>query len=100
MTRDGAACHAPSTAAQTETRGLAWVLGAFVICPCHLPFTLAVFATLLSGTAIGALIAGHPYAAGTAITAAWVAATWRGIVHLRSARIASASNGTTTRSAS
>ena len=39
-----------------------------------------------SGTAAGALITGHPYIAGAAITAAWLAATWRGIHHLRLAR--------------
>jgi mercuric ion transport protein len=90
-------CPAPSTVRQTENRGLAWVLGAFLICPCHLPLTLAVFATLLSGTAIGALIAGHPYVAGAAITAAWMAATWRGITHLRSTRTVAASDSASTR---
>src|SRR6478735_3513435 len=78
MSTNGPVCPVPTSSTHTERRGLAWVIGAFVICPCHLPLTLGLAATLLSGTAAGALITGHPYIAGTAITAAWVAATWRG----------------------
>jgi mercuric ion transport protein len=77
-------CTVPTR--RTEARGIAWVIGSLVICPCHLPITLSLAATLLSGTALGALISGHPYLAGAAITAAWVAAMWRGIHHLRSAQ--------------
>src|ERR1700737_4022126 len=58
-----------------ETRGLAWVIGAFVICPCHLPLTLGLAAALLGGTAAGAPLRGHPIAAGTIITVTWAAAT-------------------------
>ena len=84
-------CPSPSTVRQTENRGLAWVVGAFLICPCHLPVTLAVIAALLSGTAAGTLITAHAYVAGAIITAAWIAATWRGIAHLRAARTPAAS---------
>lgn len=68
-----------------ERRGLAWVIGAFVICPCHLPLTLGLAATAFSGTALGALVTGHTYSAAAIITSAWLAATWRGFHHLRSA---------------
>ena len=91
-------CPTPSAIRRTENRGLAWVVGAFLICPCHLPVTLAVFATLLSGTAIGTLITGHSYLAGAVITLVWISATWRGIRHLRSARTVAASDGTSARS--
>ena len=70
---------------QLENRGLAWVIGAFLICPCHLPLTLWVAAALLSGTAAGALLRGHPYVAGAVITVVWLAATWHGIRHLHAA---------------
>ncbi|HJZ74753.1 MAG TPA: hypothetical protein VKE51_23615 [Vicinamibacterales bacterium] len=73
------------TPGQAENRGLAWVLGAFVFCPCHLPLTLSAIAALLSGTAAGALLREHVYVAGTAVTAIWAAATWRGIRYLRAA---------------
>ncbi|PYR26619.1 MAG: hypothetical protein DMF98_08435 [Acidobacteria bacterium] len=61
------------TPEQAENRGMAWVMGAFLICPCHLPLTLGLAATLLSGTAAG-------------VTAIWLAGTWRGIQYFRSAR--------------
>jgi hypothetical protein len=86
MITSGPVCPVPTSSTHAERRGLAWVIGAFVICPCHLTLTLGLAATLLSGTAAGALITGHPYIAGAAITAAWVAATWRGIHHLRLVR--------------
>ncbi|HMF95562.1 MAG TPA: hypothetical protein VKE96_14775 [Vicinamibacterales bacterium] len=73
------------TPEQAQNRGLAWVLGAFVFCPCHLPLTLWAIAALLSGTAAGALLREHVYVAGTAVTAIWAAATWRGIQYLRAA---------------
>src|SRR5947207_1015021 len=72
-------------APSTETRGLAWVIGAFVICPCHLPLTLTLAAALLGGTAAGAALRGHPFVAGTMITLAWVAATWHGFRLMRRA---------------
>ena len=58
------------------------MIGAFLICPCHLPLTLGLVATALAGTAVGALVSGHPYAAGVVISSAWLAATWYGIRHL------------------
>jgi hypothetical protein len=82
----GAACPVAPTPEQVENRGLVWVIGAFLICPCHLPLTLGLAATLLAGTAAGAVLRGHPFAAGTVITVAWVAGTWRGIHLLRAAR--------------
>ena len=75
-----------STPAQLENRGMLWVAGAFVFCPCHLPITLSVLALLLGGTAAGALLRAHPYIAGAVVTALWAAGTWRGFSLIRSAR--------------
>jgi hypothetical protein len=66
-----------------ENRGLTWVFGAFLFCPCHLPLTLAVAATALSGTALGVATRAHPYVAGAIVTIAWATATWRGIYLVR-----------------
>ena len=63
-----------------------WIVGAFLICPCHLPLTLGLAATLLSGTAVGSALRGHLFLAGTVIALAWLAATWCGLYLLRSAR--------------
>jgi hypothetical protein len=69
-----------------ENRGMAWMIGAFIFCPCHLPITLAALALLLGGTAAGALLREHPYAAGVVVTALWAAGTWRGYQLIRQAR--------------
>ena len=61
-----------------ETRGIVWIVAAFLICPCHLPLTLALIGTLASGTALANSLAEHGYLVGAAITAIWLAATLRG----------------------
>jgi hypothetical protein len=65
---------------------MAWVIGAFLICPCHLPLTLAAMAALLSGTAAAAVLQNHPYIAGAVVAVTWAAATGRGVLYLRSAQ--------------
>ncbi len=86
MSSDGSACPLSPKREHTDHKGLAWLAGAFVICPCHLPLTLGFAVTVLSGTAVGAMLSGHRYVAGAVITATWVAATWRGIRYLSSPR--------------
>lgn len=71
--------------AARERRGLIWIGTAFLICPCHLPLTLALASALLAGTAIGASITAHPIIVGVAISLAWLAATARGFQWLRTA---------------
>ena len=71
------------TPAQAENRGWAWVIGAFLICPCHLPLTMALATTVLAGTAAGVLLRAHPFVAGTVITLAWLSATFHGIRLMR-----------------
>ena len=83
---EGANCLCEVSPEQAENRGLVWVIGAFLLCPCHLPLTLGLAATLLSGTAAAALLRNHPYLAGAVITLVWLAATWRGVRLIRSAR--------------
>jgi MerE protein len=84
MSANRAACPVSLTPEQAQNRALAWVIGSFLFCPCHLPLTLWLAATVLSGTAAGALLGGHPYVAGSLITAAWLAGTLRGLLYLRS----------------
>jgi len=79
-----ATCPVPTSPGRSENRGLAWLIGGFIFCPCHLPLTLAFTATVFSGTTVGALLTGYPYIAGALITSVWLAATWRGLHHLRS----------------
>jgi MerE protein len=84
---------AKATAGRLEKRGMMWVIGAFVFCPCHLPITLSVLAMLLGGTATGIALRAHPFIAGTIVTTLWVAGTWRGFALVRSAQKYAASNG-------
>jgi mercuric ion transport protein len=77
---------AETVAGRLERRGLAWMMGAFIFCPCHLPITLAVLGVMLGGTAAGALLRGHPYLAGAIVTAVWAIGTWRGYSLVRSAQ--------------
>jgi cytochrome c biogenesis protein CcdA len=89
LARERSAAHARCctiTPEQAEHKGTAWVAGAFLICPCHLPITMTVLAAVLSGTAAGAVLRDHPYAAGSAITIIWLAATLRGVWYFRAAR--------------
>lgn len=78
-------CDVPS-ARTIENRGLLWVAGAFVFCPCHLPITLSVLALMLGGTAAGALLRAHPYIAGAVVTLLWAAGTWRGFALIKRAK--------------
>ena len=82
MNRD-TVCVTPQ---QLENRGMVWMIGAFVFCPCHLPITLGALALLLGGTAAGALLTAHPFIAGAIVTSLWAAGTWRGYSLLRHGR--------------
>lgn len=78
-------CEIPDSRS-LENRGMAWMIGAFVFCPCHLPITLAALALLLGGTAAGALLRAHPYVAAVVVTTVWAAGTWRGWVLMKRAK--------------
>ena len=77
------AAGSPARQHSTQGRGLLWVVVAFLLCPCHLPLTLALLATLLAGTAAGALLTRQPAAAGMLITLVWLLGTWHGFRLLR-----------------
>lgn len=69
-----------------ERRGRFWLFSSFIFCPCHLPLTLALLASVFGGTAIGVVVREHAWLAGSLITAAWVVGTWYGFRLLRRAR--------------
>jgi Fe2+ transport system protein B len=85
------------TPEQADRRGIAWVVGSFVLCPCHLPITLWVIGAVLSGTAVGALLRGHLYIAGSIISIAWLVGTLHGFNLMRRARIESYTSRTDSR---
>lgn len=71
---------------RSEKRGLWTVVGAFAICPCHLPFTLALLGLALGGTAAGAFLHDNLILTGVVITTVWAALTLRGLWLLRRGR--------------
>lgn len=88
----GPAIVRPDTAVVTtstptlERRGRRWLLWSFLLCPCHLPLTLAALTAVLAGTSLGALLRDHAWVAGTIITATWVAGTAYGFHLIRRAQ--------------
>ena len=69
-----------------ERRGRRWIFGSFALCPCHLPLTLGILVTVFGGTAAGAVLRDNTVLAGLAISAAWIAGTWRGFRLVRRGR--------------
>ena len=68
-----------------ERRGRAWLLWSFLLCPCHLPLTLGVLATVFAGTSLGVVVRDHAWIAGSLITAMWVLGTGYGLRLIRRA---------------
>ena len=66
------------TPAHNERRGVCWIVGSFVLCPCHLPITLSALGALLAGTAVGTIFRSHLFLAGAVISIAWLAGTLHG----------------------
>lgn len=69
-----------------EQRGRRWIVGSFLLCPCHLPLTLAILASLAGGTVIGGLLRDHVLLAGLVISLGWVAGTANGFRLVRHAQ--------------
>lgn len=69
-----------------ERKGRRWIFGSFLLCPCHLPLTLAIAASLAGGTVIGGLLRDHAVAAGLVISLGWVAGTVNGFRLVRHAQ--------------
>lgn len=90
-------CRVRDDASGVENKGIVWLLGGLLICPCHLPLTLALFSALLSGTVAAAVVDDHPIAIGAVVTVLWIATIWRGIHYIRDARRVRKSRGQSSR---
>ena len=86
MTPSSSCSCDPAAPRQLERRGLIWIIGAFLFCPCHLPLTLWWIALLASGTAIAPFLRGYSLLVGVLTTLAWLAATLHGFRQLSAAR--------------
>lgn len=74
-----------------ERRGRKWLIWSFLLCPCHLPLSLAVLGAVLAGTSVGTLLSDHVWLAGSIISLTWLVGTGYG---LRLIRQAERANGT------
>ncbi|MCB1029997.1 MAG: hypothetical protein KDA95_01580 [Acidimicrobiales bacterium] len=79
-----------NSAIELETKGRRWLLWSFILCPCHLPWTLAVLMAVSGGTFLGAALREHIWIAGAVVTTAWIAGTAYGF---RLIRLAEKSGG-------
>ncbi len=77
-----------------ERRGLWTVIGAFAICPCHLPITLGLLGVALGGSAVGVFVRSNVVLAGALVTIVWATLTWRGFWLLRNGRSCPAPSAT------
>lgn len=68
-----------------ERRGRAWLLWSFLLCPCHLPLSLAALTAVLAGTSIGVMLRDHVWVAGALISVAWAAGAGYGFRLIRQA---------------
>ncbi len=73
----------PRKEGKAQRQGIAWVVGSFLFCPCHLPLTLGLLAAIFGGTALGAVVVHYSLIAGVIITAIWATGTWYGFRKLR-----------------
>ncbi len=68
---------------KSQRHGIAWVMGSFLFCPCHLPLTLGLLAAIFGGTALDAVLVHYSLIAGVIITTIWATGTWYGFRKLR-----------------
>jgi len=73
-------------ARQHEQRGRRWFVLSFVLCPCHLPITLALLGTAFGGTVFGAALTGNALRVGLVMSAAYSLVLWQGFRQIRRAK--------------
>jgi mercuric ion transport protein len=79
-------CELPKARKADGTRrGERWLALSFLLCPCHLPWTLAILVALGGGTALGTFVEGNVVLVGVVVSALWIAGTAKGFVLIRRA---------------
>lgn len=84
-----AATSAPDSLAEgerLERTGRRWLLWSFILCPCHLPWTLAVLAAVFGGTSLGVVLNQHRTLAGVTIAVLYAIGVGIGFRYLRQAK--------------
>lgn len=73
-------------ARRAENRGRLWLVLSYLLCPCHLPVSLALLGAAFGGTALGSFLTTNSWRTGTILGVLYAAALWRGFTHLRRAK--------------
>ena len=68
-----------------ERRGRAWLLWSFIVCPCHLPLTIALLGSVFGGTAFGTVVTSNTLGVGLFFGALYAGGLAFGFRHLRAA---------------
>lgn len=68
-----------------ERRGRRWLIWSFIFCPCHLPWSMAILASVFGGSALGTLISRNVIGVGIAFGAVYAIGIGIGFHHLRNA---------------
>jgi len=80
------ASKADTEARRSENRGRLWLILSYVLCPCHLPITMALVVAAVGGSAVGAALTATMWRLGVVMTVLYGLALWRGFHHLRRAK--------------
>jgi len=72
--------------ARLERTGRRWLMWSFILCPCHLPWTLAILAAVFGGSTIGVFVNQYRTAVGVAIAVIYLIGVAIGFNYLRQAK--------------
>lgn len=76
-----------------EKRGRRWIVISLILCPCHLPVTMAVLAAVFGGTWLGAAFQGRALQVGVVLAVLYALALRRAFGAIRRAKRLEASGG-------
>lgn len=84
--------HDASEGERLERTGRRWLIWSFILCPCHLPWTLAILAAVFGGSTIGVLVNQYRTVVGVAIAVIYFIGVAIGFSYLRKAKASGACN--------
>ncbi len=69
-----------------ERTGRSWLLWSFILCPCHLPWTLAILSAVAGGSTLGVALVRYRTLVGITIAVLYLAGVGIGFRYLRQAK--------------
>ncbi len=68
-----------------ERKGRRWLIWSFIFCPCHLPLSMAVLASIFGGSAFGAMVSRNALGTGLVLGTLYAIGVGIGFRYLRKA---------------